>query len=565
MTLLRSILIAIFFCGLNPLGAFSQFTRTDRANALFTRWESLGSPGLSVMVVSADSLLFRNNYGAANLEDNVPIKNSTVFNVASLSKQFTAFGIALLVDQGVISLNDDVHKYIPELPDYGYKISILHLLTHTSGMKDQYDLLYLAGWAPEDVITNTDALQLIFRQKELDFVPGSFFRYCNSGYSLLALVIERATGQRFAGWMQQHIFGPLGMTSSFFITDHEKVIENRADSYKKAAKGYAKSFIHSTTQGANGLHTTTDDLLKWVKNYSDIKVGNERVMYLVQNLPDVNQLVSDTLKESSTLTLGYGFGQAITEYRGRKLIWHDGADAGYRSYIGRFPEKNLAIIICGNDELLDPKNIALRLADIFMDGEFKPRTSSTTAEQVKNIVPGTVERKIEGYYKFPGDSLLYIYVIDHNIYGQFNGNESKSFPIYPTSGNSFASEDKRLMFSLSNNEKDSAAILSFSRNGRHISTEKKYDIDLQNYAQYVGTYLCRDLPVSYMLKIEGDKIVLLQPRNHRIIIKPIERDHFGGEYWWARDIHFFREKNGTINGFRIDNGRAKGILFNKLP
>lgn len=563
--LLRAILIAVLLFGLNLQSAFSQLTRTDRANALFTRWKDLDGPGLSVTVVGADGFLFRGNYGAANLEDHVPIRNSTVFNVASLSKQFTAFGISLLVDRGVISLNDDVHKYIPELPAYGYKISILHLLTHTSGMKDQYDLLYLAGWAPEDVITNTDALQLIFRQKELDFVPGSFFRYCNSGYSLLALVIERATGQRFAEWMQQHIFGPLEMTSSFFITDYEQVIEERADSYKKTETGYAKSFIHSTTQGANGLHTTTDDLLKWVKNYSDKKVGNERVMRLVQNLPDVRQLASDTSKRSATLTLGYGFGQAITEYRGRKLIWHDGADAGYRSYIGRFPEKNLSIIICGNDELLDPKNIALRLADIFMDGEFKPGTSPTTAEQVKNIAPETVEKKIEGYYTFPGDSLLYIYVIDHNIYGRFKGNESKSFSIYPTSANSFTSEDKHLVFSLNNDKKDTVATLSFSLNGGHIATEKKVDIDFQNYAQYMGTYLCNDLSVSYTLKIEGDKIVLQQPRNHKIIIKPIERDHFGGEYWWARDIHFIKGKNDAINGLRIDNGRAKGIVFDKLP
>ncbi|WP_119080872.1 serine hydrolase domain-containing protein [Chitinophaga alhagiae] len=547
--------LAFFACQYS----FSQSAKdsasvTKKAAALFAQWHRSDGPGLSVAVLKKEQVLFKRSYGMANLEYGVPMKSNTVMNVASLSKQFTAFSIALLASNGTISLSDDVHTYIPELPDYGHKISILHLVTHTAGLKDQYDLLYLAGWGPDDVITNQDALRLILQQKTLNFTPGKQFLYCNSGYSLLALIVERATGQSFPQWTKQHIFLPLGMNNTFFLEDYQQIIPGLAESYNITETGYKKSIIHSTTRGANGLHTTVDDLIKWVSNYSRKIAGNDSVIRMVENLPG-NAGQGPELK--------YGFGQAITSYRGQKLIWHDGYDAGYRSYIGRFPDQELSIIISGNMELLDPKNIAMQLADIYLESSFSKGTSPSTAPQTKNIAPETVEKAIEGYYRFSKDSLLYIYVVDHNIYGKF-ANESGRFDIYRVSGNKFAGKDKPFQFAYQKARQGRADTMLFTVGSKTCPLAKLPDVDLSAYREYTGNYYCEELSVGYKIQLNDDKIVVVQPRNRVVTIKPIDTDHFGGEHWWLRDLIFQRDANKSVAGFEINNGRAKHIRFKKL-
>lgn len=561
-TLLYSILI-VLICQYSFSQSIKDFTSvTKKAGALFSQWDHSDAPGLSVAVLKGEQVLFKRSYGMANLEYGVPLKSNTVMNVASLSKQFTAFSIALLADRGIISLTDDVHKYIPELPDYGHKISILNLITHTSGLKDQYDLLYLAGWGSDDVITNPDALRLIFKQKELNFTPGKQFLYCNSGYSLLALIVERATGQAFSRWTRQNIFLPLQMNNTFFLEDYQQIIPNHAESYNITESGYKKSIMHSTTRGANGLHTTVDDLMKWVSNYSKKIIGNDSVIHLVENLPDPKLLAGDN-NAGHELELKYGFGEAITNYRGQKLIWHDGYDAGYRSYIGRFPDQRFSIIISGNMELIDPKNIAMQLADIYLKSVFNPGTSPSTAAQTKNIAPESVEKAIEGTYGFSKDSLLYIYVIDHNIYGKFV-NESKQFDIYQVSRNKFVSKGKPLQFTYQKGRQGITDTLLFTIDNKIYSLAKSMNVDLSAYQEYTGDYYCEELSVNYKIQLKGDKIVVVQPRNRFVIIKPIDIDHFGGEYWWLRDLTFQRNPDKSIAGFEINNGRAKHIRFRKI-
>lgn len=202
------------FCQINITP--SERKMTTKVDRLFSKWNNNQSPGVSLAVVKDRKIVYERGFGMANLEYSIPINSNTVFNVASLSKQFTAFSIALLANEEKLSVNDDVHNYIPELPDYGAKISILNLLTHTSGLKDQWDLLYLAGWKQDDIISNQDVLNLIFRQKELNFLPGEKFQYCNSGYTLLALIVERITRKTFITWTEENIFTPLGMNNSFF-------------------------------------------------------------------------------------------------------------------------------------------------------------------------------------------------------------------------------------------------------------------------------------------------------------------------------------------------------------
>jgi len=215
-----------------------------RVDQLFSSLNLQGSPGVAVGVVKNGELILKKGYGSANLEYDIPNTPSTVFHMASVSKQFTAFSIALLDEQGKLSVSDDVRKYIPEIPDFGRTITLEHLIHHTSGLRDQWNLLAMAGWRLDDVITREQILKLVARQKELNFDPGDEFLYCNTGYTLLAEIVARVSEMSFAEWTAKHIFEPLGMVQTLFYDDHEKIVINRAYSYKQASGGYKKSVLN---------------------------------------------------------------------------------------------------------------------------------------------------------------------------------------------------------------------------------------------------------------------------------------------------------------------------------
>lgn len=198
------------------------------------------SPGVAIAVQQKGKIIYSEGFGYANLEYDVKNTPTTVFHIASVSKQFTAFAIAMLADQGKLSLDDDIRKYLPEMPDFGYVITINHLVHHTSGLRDQWNLLMMAGWRLDDVITQKQIMRVISRQKELNFKPGDEMVYCNTGFTLMAEIVSRVTGESFADWTKKNIFDPLGMKNTLFYDDHEKIVKNRAYSYYASPAGFKK-------------------------------------------------------------------------------------------------------------------------------------------------------------------------------------------------------------------------------------------------------------------------------------------------------------------------------------
>ena len=241
-------------------------TPGDQVDEVFAPWDNKDSPGAAVAVVQNGTIVYKKGYGMANLEYDIPNSPSTVFHIASVSKQFTAFSILLLEKAGKLSLDDDIRKYIPEVPDFGKTITLRHLATHTSGMRDQWNLLAMAGWRLDDVITKEQVLKLVSKQKALNFNPGEEFVYCNTGFTLLAEVVARVSGQSFAEFTQANIFSPLKMKSTLFYDDHEKIVKNRAYSYHEA-NGYKKSVLSYANVGATSLFTTAEDLSLWALNF----------------------------------------------------------------------------------------------------------------------------------------------------------------------------------------------------------------------------------------------------------------------------------------------------------
>lgn len=332
--------------------------RTNQLDALFSRWRKPDSPGAALTVVHDGQMVYQNGYGTANLEYGIPITPDTVFHVASLAKQVTAFAILLLADRQALSLDDTVHKHLPYVPDFGHSITIRHLLQHTSGLRDQWELLTLAGWRMDDVITREQILRLVRRQRELNFAPGTAFSYCNTGYTLLAEIVAAVSGQPFREFARANIFEPLSMHRTHFHDDHEEIVPNRAYSYARAPHGFKQCGLNYATVGATSLLTTAADLARWMANFDRPAVGSAD---LVDQMQTPAVLVGGQ-------EVAYGFGLGLGTHRGHRVAQHIGIDAGYRAFLLRFPDLHVGIAVLANLADIDVRSLATQVAETYLHG-----------------------------------------------------------------------------------------------------------------------------------------------------------------------------------------------------
>ncbi|HEY8563556.1 MAG TPA: serine hydrolase domain-containing protein [Pyrinomonadaceae bacterium] len=378
--LLKSCLLIIFliFAGKALYGQTNENSIEVQIDSLFSGYNQ-ATPGLAVAVVKDGKIIFKKGYGAANLEYDTPITPKTVFQIASVSKQFTAFSIYLLEKEGKLSLEDDVRKYIPEVPDFGKPIKIKHLLAHTSGIRDQWSLLTLAGWRMDDIMTTEQILKMVSRQKELNFEPGSRFGYSNSGYTLLAEIAARVSGKTFAEYTKEKIFAPLAMNDTQFYDDAKRIVKNRANSYEKVGGAYQKKNLNHSAVGATGLLTTVEDLSKWALNFENPKVGDAE---LIRRFDEPSRLDNGQPVLFAVINGENSYhakGQFTRNYRGVDLLNHSGHDAGFQTFLLRFPEKRLSIIALSNDEHIRIFQTAFNIADIYLKNDLKPLPKANPA------------------------------------------------------------------------------------------------------------------------------------------------------------------------------------------
>jgi CubicO group peptidase (beta-lactamase class C family) len=346
----------------------------SKIDSLFSRYNSQ-TPGVAVSIVKDGQIIYTKGFGSANLEYDIKITPKTIFHVASVSKQFTAFSIYLLEKQGKISLEDDVRKYIPEVPDFGKTIKIKHLIAHTSGLRDQWALLTLAGWRMDDVITTEQILKLVNKQKELNFEPGSQFSYSNTGFSLAAEIVARVSGKTFAEFTKENIFEPLKMTNTQFYDDAEKVVKNRAYSYELDKGIYEKRNLNYSNVGATSLMTTVEDQPSLLND-------GKPVHYAVIE------------GENSY----HAKGQFTRNYRGLDLLNHSGHDAGFRTFLLRFPAKRLSIILLSNDEHIEIFKNAFEIAGLYLKNDLKEKKAITATE-----IPKPTEKFTNNLNDFEGE------------------------------------------------------------------------------------------------------------------------------------------------------------------
>jgi CubicO group peptidase (beta-lactamase class C family) len=342
---------------------------TRRIDSVFSRFSPDG-PGCVMGVFQDGRIAFAKGYGLANIEYGVPLTPKTPMIMGSVSKQFTAAAIALLAEQGRISLDDDVHKYVPELPDYGKKITVRHLVHHTSGVRDFWSLVQASGLRPDDGYQVPDILAIAARQKNLNFDPGAEYNYSNTGYVLLGVIVQRATGKTLRQFADEQIFRPLGMTNSHFHDDHNEPIRGRAFAYSPRPNGaWTINVWNNDIVGQGGLMTTVEDMQKWDENFYTGAVGGKGFL--------ARQLERGKLNDGSAIT--YAFGLTVTTYRGLPMIDHSGSTGGYRTDIARFPSLHTSVLTMCNVSNADASGLARRVADVVIDSKFPQPAASAGA------------------------------------------------------------------------------------------------------------------------------------------------------------------------------------------
>ena len=370
-----NLLILAFF----TLNGYSQISSVERTKVdeVFKPWNSNSSPGAALGIIKNGKLVYARGYGMADLEHNIPITDTTIFYIGSVSKQFVTMCVLLLEEQGKLSLDDRVQKYLPDFPEYNAPLTIRNFIHHTSGVRDNLTLWDLAGNDYLNDIDKDEMYQLIKRQKELNFTPGEKYLYSNSCYFMLGLIIEKVAGESLHDFAQKNIFSPLGMRSTLFQDDNTRIIKNRAFSYVSEDGTLKNQIMRYDLVGSGGIYSNIRDLYLWDQNFYHNKLGKGS-QALIEKMHKDGMLNNG---ESS----GYAFAIQNGTYRALRTVSHGGALASYRSYLLRFPDQKLSVIILGNVTPIPIGRLPFSVADIMLEKQLAPLQPEANTSSTVNV------------------------------------------------------------------------------------------------------------------------------------------------------------------------------------
>jgi CubicO group peptidase (beta-lactamase class C family) len=573
----KAIFAILFMASINTTGILAQpsATQKDMSNEAITAKvdEFLSSrdkknePGGAVGVIKDGRLVYKRGLGLANLDYDVPNDPTTTrFNLASASKPFTAFCIMLLAQQGKLLLEDDIRKYVPELPDYGHTITIRHLLDHTSGIREYQALVFFGGQSPDGSINDKDVLKLLARQKNISFKPGDKYQYSNSGYHLLGNIVARVSGKSLRAFADDNIFKPLGMKNTMYFDDRQEIVKNRASGYIAEPGERVKaraSLFHLV--GGGGVLSTIEDLSLWEQNFHEPKVGTPEMIKVMTTPGSLNN--GEKLK--------YSFGLFHNTYKGVPVIRHSGNMSGYRAQIVSFPSEKFSVIMLSNNSAVIPSSIAEKLADIYLDGRLKPAPSSenvpaSQSQPAGNTLSETGAARYAGIYAHAASGRVFkLSVKDGKLIN--NGIFPNDVPV------TVAAENR--LFVVSGNGKaelhpivDKSGVVSEI----HAPTNGgKPDVFVrvnppadspETLAEYAGTYYSEEFDGNHILKVKGNGLVLQIGDNFEAPFMARAADIFTGGGNQVR-LTITRDAKGKINGLifnsEVDGRDVKGVIFTR--
>jgi CubicO group peptidase (beta-lactamase class C family) len=511
------------------------------------------TPGAVVGVIKGGKLAFVKGYGAADLTYGMPFTAETPTNIGSSSKQFTGFALALLASRGKLSLDDDVRKHIPELKDFGQKITVRHLLTHTTGYREFINTLIIEGRQvlEGDYIAPDEAIKVINRQPTLQNDPGAEFNYNNSAFSLATIVVERVTGHPFAEWMRDEVFLPLGMTKTWVRANPGQIIRGRSIGYIPGEGGFREVRDLHGAAGAGGIYTTPGDVAKWLRNFKTAELGGAAVIKEM-----TTSFVLNDGKPSN-----YGYGVFLDSTRGVRRWQHGGNDIAHSSTFVYYPDLDAGYVVFSNYQGV-PGGIAGVVADAFFGQHMRaPQLASATSGGSVDV-PASTLRRYAGKYEMTtlGGMLLTVELQGRELQLQVAG--QPALPLRPTSMTSFevVGAPARLTF---NTAADSTVEgITFQQGGEHPGRRvvEKPPADLSTFA---GRYYSEELETFYDLSVEDGKLVIRHRRFGPVTLTHTSGDSFSGPLP-VTQVAFRRDAEGSVTGFDAGNGRARGIVFKKV-
>ena len=528
-----------------------------KIDSLFLKWNTAISPGCTVGIVRNDSLIFSKGYGMANLEYAISNEPLTLYHMASVSKQFTAFSIILLARQGKLKLDDDIHKWLPWFPDLKEKITIRNLLNHTSGIRDQWQLLAISGTRLDDVITQDQIIKILSKQQALNFKPGDKYSYSNSGFTMLAEIVKAASGQTLRQFTDSAIFKPLGMTSTHFHDDYTEIEKNRSYSYdRKDSSHFTNAVLSYSVSGATSLFTNINDMSKWVMNFYDHKVGDQK---------DID-LLTQKGKLNNGKELSYALGIVSDTYNGWRQYSHSGGDAGYRTHVAVFPDLKMGFIVFSNLGNFNPGEKVYAIADFFIkdtavkkEGVKKDQRDSAAA-----VLKDTLSiKKFTGNY-IGEEGLPFSFDIRNNQlhYHIFNENNFLLKELKDTFSIPQAPEIK-FIFGIKG--KDTTVDLITPDQLFHL---KKYIKDTSQtnefLKKYTGVYYCPELNCKYGIDLKDHHLILTNSKYNDAKLTLIGMDHLMNDNWWINHLIMKRDSKNNIIGFEVNSGRIMHLKFNKI-
>ena len=415
---------------------------TEKVDAIFSEWDKPDSPGCALAVIQDGEIIYKCGYGMADLERNVPITSESLFDIGSSGKQFTTTVIAILENRGLLSFDDSLRKYVPEMPVYADEITLRHLIHHTSGLRDYVTLMMMAGLPFENFYPEEALLDLIAQQKELNFSPGEEYAYSNSGYFMLGIVVERVAGKHLTELIREYIYEPLGMLHSGFNKDHRPILKNRALSYAPTENGFQNEVALCGGFGDGAIYSSVEDLFLWDQNFYANKLNDAQ--------PDLLKTLHTQGKLNDGNTIKYAFGLKIEPYRGLRIVSHGGSWAGYRSELLRFPEQHFSVICLCNLASMEPEDLARRVADIYLEAELSgpipKEEEKQPVHESSDYIPDSLEL-YTGQYHSPELNTDYILTIhDDQLYLQRN-RFAQPEPLLPVAPTSFRANRLEIRFS----------------------------------------------------------------------------------------------------------------------
>lgn len=555
-------------------GAYSLELRTvepvalgpeKRADQLFAPYSGNDVPGGVIGVIREGNVIFSKAYGMANLTYRIPWDLNTPTNIGSISKQFTAFAILLLEQQGKLSLEDDVRAYIPELPDLGALVRIKNLLNHTNGFREVYNLLPMTGWKGSDVLTREEVLELLQRQEKLQNLPGETFNYNNSAFIMLAEIIERISGQAFPDFMDENIFGPLGMSSTFVRGNPSVIIPEASQGYNEDSLGYhIVGDLHGAV-GAGGMYTTPSDFARWMGNFSNPIIGGKDL---------IARLVSvDTLNNGDTMT--YAQGIAISEIRGLKCYSHGGGDLAHTSFGLYFPEIDAGVVAFGSSSNFKATVIASEMAELYFKNEMEHEEDSSPDGEGKNVV----EEEVNLSEVIVPDALLQAYAGKYFITGmgfemefRLTDGQLMRTPetgpdqvLIPDSHSKFNFKDRPATIEFFVDEEEEITSAELISGGTRYMLEPvlPYKPTIKEFQTLSGLYFSKELESFCSLELRDSSMVLLIPRTEGVEIEALKKNVFKGSEETIAELLFMQNEVGEVTGFVASNGRTKGVVFER--